>query len=45
MHGGRVMAAGPMADMLTHVDLPLTHGKDAEAVIEATVVEHDDRTS
>jgi molybdate transport system ATP-binding protein len=43
MHDGRVAASGPIADMMTRVDLPLAHGNDAEAVIEATVVDHDDR--
>jgi len=42
MRDGRVAATGPIADMMTRVDLPLAHGDDAEAVIEATVVGHDD---
>lgn len=29
-------------DMLTRLDLPLAHGSDAEALIEATVAGHDD---
>jgi molybdate transport system ATP-binding protein len=42
MRDGRVVAAGAIAEMMTRVDLPLAHGNDAEAVIEATVVDHDD---
>jgi len=29
--------------MLTRLDLPLAHGSDAEALIEATVADHDER--
>jgi molybdate transport system ATP-binding protein len=43
MRDGRVAASGPIAAMMTRVDLPLAHGDDAEAVIEATVTDHDDR--
>ncbi len=39
---GKILAAGPLPEILTRTDLPLSHGDDAEAVIEAGVVEHDD---
>ncbi len=39
---GRVVATGPIDAMLTRLDLPLAHGDQAEALIEAVVVEHDD---
>lgn len=39
---GKVKAAGPISDMLTRLDLPLAQGNDAEALIEAVVVSHDD---
>jgi molybdate transport system ATP-binding protein len=42
MRDGRVAASGPIAAMMTRFDLPLAHGDDAEAVIEATVTDHDD---
>ncbi len=42
MEQGRISASGPIADMLTRVDLPLARGNDAEALIEARVAEHDD---
>jgi molybdate transport system ATP-binding protein len=42
LQDGKVIATGPIADMMTRVDLPLAHGADAEAVIEATVAEHDE---
>ncbi|MDH5327343.1 MAG: molybdenum ABC transporter ATP-binding protein [Gammaproteobacteria bacterium] len=32
---------GPIQDMLTRLDLPLAHQPDAEALIQATVAEHD----
>ncbi|MBL3526228.1 MAG: molybdenum ABC transporter ATP-binding protein [gamma proteobacterium endosymbiont of Lamellibrachia anaximandri] len=38
---GRVRASGPIGEMLTRVDLPLAHGDDAEAIVEAKVAEHD----
>ena len=38
---GRVTGSGAIGDMLTRLDLPLAHGDDAEALIEARVVEHD----
>jgi len=39
---GRVRASGPIGEMLTRVDLPLAHGDEAEAVVEARVAEHDE---
>ncbi len=39
---GRVKASGSIGEMLTRLDLPLAQGNDAEALIEATVVEHDE---
>lgn len=41
MTNGTISASGPIADMLTRVDLPLAQGNDAEALIEATVAKHD----
>ena len=42
LEGGQVTASGPIAEMLTRLDLSLTQGEDAEAVIEARVVAHDE---
>lgn len=42
MEAGRIRAAGPIAEMLTRSDLPLVHGNEAESIIEARVVEHDE---
>lgn len=42
MDAGRVRAAGPVAEMLTRSDLPLAHGSEAESIIEAKVVRHDE---
>ena len=39
---GRVQGAGRIGDMLMRLDLPLAHGDDAEALIEAVVAEHDE---
>ncbi|RDH92269.1 MAG: molybdenum ABC transporter ATP-binding protein [endosymbiont of Seepiophila jonesi] len=39
---GRVRASGPIGEMLTRVDLPLAHGDEAEAIVEARVAEHDE---
>ncbi|MDP2367458.1 molybdenum ABC transporter ATP-binding protein [Rhodoferax sp.] len=38
---GKVLAAGPTADMLTRLDLPLAHGDGAAAVLVATVIGHE----
>jgi len=42
MQTGRIQAVGPIGEMLTRSDLPLAHGSEAESIIEATVVGHDD---
>ena len=42
LEAGRVTASGTTGDMLTRLDLPLAHGDDAEALIEAVVAGHDD---
>lgn len=42
MEAGRVMAAGATAEMLTRLDLPLAHGDDAAALIEARVAGRDE---
>jgi len=41
MDGGRVIAAGPLADTLARLDLPIRLGEDAGAVLDATVGEVD----
>ena len=38
---GRVKASGPLSEMLTREDLPLSHGSQAEALIRAKVVGYD----
>ncbi|MES9963001.1 MAG: molybdenum ABC transporter ATP-binding protein [Candidatus Sedimenticola sp. 20ELBAFRAG] len=43
MERGQIIAAGAIDQMLTRLDLPLAHGDEAEALIEATVAEHDDQ--
>lgn len=42
LDAGRVQASGPIAEMLTRIDLPLAHEHDAAAIIEATVNELND---
>jgi molybdate transport system ATP-binding protein len=42
LENGRVRAQGPLAELMTRLDLPLSHGDAAEAVIEATVAAHDE---
>lgn len=42
MAAGRVIAAGPIQELLTRFDLPLAMSPEAEAIVEATVAEHDD---
>ena len=39
---GHVTASGPLAELLTRLDLSLAHGDTAGAVIEATVAAHDE---
>ncbi|MFE8071778.1 molybdenum ABC transporter ATP-binding protein [Marinobacteraceae bacterium S3BR75-40.1] len=41
MEEGRVVASGPLQDVLTQIDLPIHLGEDAGAVVEATVDEQD----
>ena len=41
MEAGRVVAAGPLADMLARLDLPLPLGEDAGVVLEGVVGERD----
>ena len=41
LDAGRVLAAGPLAELLARPDLPLARQDDAGVVIEATVAEHD----
>jgi len=38
---GKVITSGPINDMLTRLDLPLAHGNEAAAVIEAVVSHHE----
>ncbi len=40
---GRVAGVGPIDEMLTRSDLPLAHGDDAAALIQASVARHDER--
>jgi len=42
LESGRLRAAGPTGEMLTRLDLPLAHGDDAAALIEARVAGHDE---
>ncbi len=42
LDAGKVRADGPIGSMLTRLDLPLAYGDDAAAVIDASVVVHDD---
>lgn len=42
LDAGRIVATGPVNDMLTRLDLPLAHGEQAEALVEAVVAGHDD---
>jgi molybdate transport system ATP-binding protein len=38
---GAVRASGSIAELVTRLDLPLAHGDSAEAIVAATVAEHD----
>ena len=42
MDTGKVLASGTTSEMLTRIDLPLARSSEAEAIIEARVVAHDD---
>lgn len=41
IEAGSILAAGAISDMLTRLDLPLSQGADAEALIPATVAGHE----
>ena len=41
MEAGRVIATGPLAEVLSRVDLPIRLGEDAGVVLEGVVVERD----
>ncbi|MET0382783.1 MAG: molybdenum ABC transporter ATP-binding protein, partial [Burkholderiaceae bacterium] len=43
MGAGRVVAAGPMADLLGRLDLPLPPGEDAGVVLRGVIAERDAR--
>lgn len=43
MEAGRVLGSGPIGEMLTRLDLPLARSNEAEAIIEATVISHDEQ--
>lgn len=42
LKSGEVLGSGPVQDMLTRLDLPLSHRKDAETLIHATVIATDE---
>ena len=42
LEGGRIVAQGPVAELLTRMDLPLAYAPDAEAIIEGRVSGHDE---
>jgi len=39
---GRIRASGQITEMLTHLDLPLAHGDDAGALVQAKVAGYDE---
>jgi len=43
LESGRAIASGPVDEVLTRLDLPLSRADDAKAILHATVAEHDDR--
>jgi len=43
MDTGRVLAAGPLGELLARADLPIHRAEDAGVVVDATVAEHDTR--
>ena len=43
MEAGRVVAAGPVADVMARLDLPTARGEAAGVVLDATVAERDAR--
>lgn len=42
LEGGRVMADGPLREMLSRLDLPVRLGEDTATIVHATVAEVDD---
>ena len=42
LEAGTVQASGPIGEMLTRFDLPMSHGDEAEAILEAEVSGHDE---
>jgi molybdate transport system ATP-binding protein len=42
MESGRVVASGPLIEMLSRLDLPLAHAPDAESIVETKVASHDE---
>jgi molybdate transport system ATP-binding protein len=45
MEQGKILASGPLGEMLTRVDLPLAHHEEAVSVVETTVAGHDEEYS
>lgn len=41
IEAGRVLGHGPIAEVMTRLDLPLAHGPDSAAVVETEVSRHD----
>ena len=42
MDGGQVLAAGPIAELLTRFDLPLAIGPEAESIVQGRIAAHDE---
>ncbi len=42
LEAGRVVATGPVNEMLTRLDLPLAHGSGAASIVEVLVAGHDE---
>ncbi len=42
LENGRIKASGAISEILTRLDLSIAHGRDAEALIKATVSGHDE---
>ncbi|MCE4537942.1 molybdenum ABC transporter ATP-binding protein [Pelomonas sp. P7] len=41
LEAGRVVAAGPLGDVMARLDLPTAHGEGAGVVLDAVIAEHD----
>ncbi|MDG1852288.1 MAG: TOBE domain-containing protein [Gammaproteobacteria bacterium] len=41
LKAGKILGSGPIQDMLTRLDLPLSHRHDAETLIHSTVINTD----